>query len=183
MLSAESHYCRRGGHPLVWGSKEAEKQDRYDHNILIPLLCCVAKFPFVSLETRASSRHLPFLCTVPISSESFGVPPGMLWESSSLPPGSHTWLGPSQKFPQFSSVQFSRSVVSNSLHPHGLQHARLPCPSPTPGTYSNSCPNSKGFGRDKGFKMANHEQWCKMLEENLHCVLVEYKSQGFALTE
>ena len=38
------------------------------------------------------------------------------------------------------SVQFSRSVVSNSLWPPGLQHARPPCPSPTPGTYSNSCP-------------------------------------------
>ena len=41
---------------------------------------------------------------------------------------------------QFSSVQFSRSVVSDSLWLHGLQHARLPCPSPTPGAYSNSCP-------------------------------------------
>ena len=38
----------------------------------------------------------------------------------------------------YKSVQFSRSVVSNSLRPHGLQHARLPCPSPTPGTCSNS---------------------------------------------
>ena len=36
--------------------------------------------------------------------------------------------------------QFSRSVVSYSLQPHGLQHARLPCPSPTPRAYSNSCP-------------------------------------------
>ena len=33
---------------------------------------------------------------------------------------------------QFSSVQFNRSVMSDSLRPHGLQHARLPCPSPTP---------------------------------------------------
>ena len=41
-----------------------------------------------------------------------------------------------------SSVQFSRSVVSNSLRPHGLQHARPPCPSPTPRVYSNSCPLS-----------------------------------------
>ena len=41
------------------------------------------------------------------------------------------------------SVQFTRSVVSNSLQPHGLQHARLPCPSPTPGAYSNSCPSSR----------------------------------------
>ena len=40
------------------------------------------------------------------------------------------------------SVQFSRSVVSDSLRPHGLQHARPPCPSPTPRAYSNSCPLS-----------------------------------------
>ena len=41
-----------------------------------------------------------------------------------------------------SSVQFSRSVVSDSLRPHELQHARPPCPSPTPGVYPNSCPLS-----------------------------------------
>ena len=40
------------------------------------------------------------------------------------------------------SVQFSHSVVSDSLQPHGLQHARHLCPSPTPGAYSNSCPSS-----------------------------------------
>ena len=40
----------------------------------------------------------------------------------------------------FSSVQFSCSVVSNSLQSHGLPHSRLPCLSPTPGVYSNSCP-------------------------------------------
>ena len=39
--------------------------------------------------------------------------------------------------------QFSRSVVSSSLQPHGLQFARLPCPSTTPGVYSNSCPLSR----------------------------------------
>ena len=39
------------------------------------------------------------------------------------------------------SVQFSCSVVSNCLWPHGLQHTRLPCPLPTPGVYSNSCPS------------------------------------------
>ena len=37
-------------------------------------------------------------------------------------------------------IQFSHSVVSDSLRPHGLQHTRLPCPSPTPRVYSNSCP-------------------------------------------
>ena len=43
---------------------------------------------------------------------------------------------------QFSSVQFNRSAMSDSLWSHGLQHARPPCPSPTPGAYSNSCPLS-----------------------------------------
>ena len=41
-----------------------------------------------------------------------------------------------------SCIQFSRSVVSDSLRPHGLQHSRPPCPSPTPGVYSNLCPLS-----------------------------------------
>ena len=45
----------------------------------------------------------------------------------------HIWL----------SVQLSHSVTSNSLRPHGLQHARLPCPSPTPRACSNSCPSSR----------------------------------------
>ena len=44
---------------------------------------------------------------------------------------------------QFSSVQFSHSVVSDSLWPHELQHARPPCPSPTPRAYPNSCPLSQ----------------------------------------
>ena len=43
----------------------------------------------------------------------------------------------------FSSVQFSCSVVSDSLQTHGLQHARPPCPTPTLGVYSNSCPLSQ----------------------------------------
>ena len=47
------------------------------------------------------------------------------------------WLGQMD-----SSVQSSHSVMSDSLRPHGLQHARPPCPSPTPRVYSNSCPLS-----------------------------------------
>ena len=43
---------------------------------------------------------------------------------------------------QFSSVQFSHSIVSDSLRSNGLQHARHPCPTPTPATYSSSCPSS-----------------------------------------
>ena len=42
-----------------------------------------------------------------------------------------------------SSVQFSHSVISDSLRLHGMKHARLPCPLPTPGVYSNSCPLSQ----------------------------------------
>ena len=41
------------------------------------------------------------------------------------------------------SVQFSHSVGSDSLRPHGLQHTRPPCPSPTPRVHSNSCPLSR----------------------------------------
>ena len=44
---------------------------------------------------------------------------------------------------QISSVQFSCSVTSGSLWPHGLEHTRLPCPSPTPRAYSNSCPSCR----------------------------------------
>ena len=42
-----------------------------------------------------------------------------------------------------STYKFSQSVMSNSLQPHGLQHARLPWPSQTPGACSNSCPSSQ----------------------------------------
>ena len=49
----------------------------------------------------------------------------------------------SQPLAQFSSVQFSHSVVCDSLWPHELQHARPPCPSPTPRVHSNWCPSSR----------------------------------------
>ena len=52
---------------------------------------------------------------------------------------------------------FSRSIVSDSLQPHGLQHTRLPCPSPSPGTRSNSHPLS---------------QWCWL--NGQHCHLYMY---------
>ena len=61
------------------------------------------------------------------------------------------WLQGYGSFPLLQSLflhfillsQFSRSVVSDSLRPQGLQHARLPCPSPTPGACSNSCASSR----------------------------------------
>ena len=48
-----------------------------------------------------------------------------------------------EKITYISSVQFSCSVVSNSLRPHESQHARPPCPSQTPGVHSDSCPSSQ----------------------------------------
>ena len=54
----------------------------------------------------------------------------------------------------FSLVQFSHSVLSDCLRPHGLQHARLPCPSPTPRACSNSCLSS---------------QWCHPTHHLLLC--------------
>ena len=51
--------------------------------------------------------------------------------------------GKAQADTQVSSVQFSRSVVSDSLRPHESQHARPPCPSPTPRVHSDSCPSSQ----------------------------------------
>ena len=50
------------------------------------------------------------------------------------------FLNIKSSYASISSFQFSRSVVSNSLRPHGRQRARLPCPSPTPRACSNSCP-------------------------------------------
>ena len=54
-----------------------------------------------------------------------------------------TTTAPQASLGSVQSVQFSHSVVSHSLQPHELQHIRPPCPSPTPGVYSNSCPSSQ----------------------------------------
>ena len=53
------------------------------------------------------------------------------------------WIQTRRENSVFPSVQFSCSIMSNSLRPHGLQHARPPCPSPTPGLYPNSCRSSR----------------------------------------
>ena len=58
----------------------------------------------------------------------------------------HDWMTNTFTFTYwhlFSSVHFRHSVVSNSLWPHGLQHARPSCPSPTPGVHPNPCPLSR----------------------------------------
>ena len=65
-----------------------------------------------------------------------------LFEALNCLPGnsSHNLLPSSLTDP---SVQFTRSVVSDSLPPHESQHARPPCPSPTPRVHSDSCPSSQ----------------------------------------
>ena len=70
----------------------------------------------------------------------------MGWRGSSLPGEGaanamegDTWEGAVPAF----SLSFSHSGVSDYLWPHGLQHARLPCPSPSPGVCSNPCPSSR----------------------------------------
>ena len=60
------------------------------------------------------------------------------WGQNSVQP----YNGLTYYFSTFSSVQFSLSVMSDSLRPHESQHARPPCPSQTPGVYSNSCLSS-----------------------------------------
>ena len=65
------------------------------------------------------------------------------------------------------SVQFSRSVVSNSLQPHELYHARPPCPSPTPGVHSDSCPSSQWWqqasdtDRISIWPQISFKSWCQ----------------------
>ena len=75
-----------------------------------------------------------------------GIEPGSpAVQADSLPTATREALTP-KNLPglvQFSSVQFSRSVVSDSLRPHESQHARPPCPSPTPRVHSDSRPSSQ----------------------------------------
>ena len=61
------------------------------------------------------------------------------WCITQLSPLLEWWGALKSSIILISSIQFSCSVVSNSLQPHGLQHIRPSCPSPTPGVYSNLC--------------------------------------------
>ena len=85
---------------------------------------------------KESTHYLLFIHTLSSSKHCFtrgifdvqGAFGGFFFHFCTLPPAIF----------QFSSVQFSCSVTSDSLRPHELQHARPPCPSPTPGVHSNS---------------------------------------------
>ena len=75
-------------------------------------------------------------------------PPKLMSIESGMPSSHlflcHPFLLLPSIFPSISSVQFSHSVVSDSLRPHELQHTRPPSPSPTPRAHPNSCPLSQG---------------------------------------
>ena len=76
--------------------------------------------------------------------EGLGRPPVAIGSSACSPSGPEFFsLEGILTLNSGSSVEFSHSVVSDSLWPHGLQHARPPCPPPTPGVYSISCPSSR----------------------------------------
>ena len=86
---------------------------------------------------------IPFLLLVQLESLlqlDFQAHHSLWWKLCSPNPNSYVKV---HIYRTFSSVQFSRSAVSDSLQPHGLQQARLPCPSPTPRACSNSCPSSR----------------------------------------
>ena len=108
------------------------------------------------------------------------------WQEGSLP------LVPPGK-PQIilSSVQFSCSVVSDSLWPHGLQHTRLPCPSPTSGVYSSSCPlswwchptiSSSVSPSPPSFNLSRHQglfQWVSSLHQVAKVLECQLQYQSF----
>ena len=104
---------------------------------LHPSFCFLPSSPSTPAAAAAKSLQSCLSLCDPIGGSPPGsAAPGILqartlgWVAISFSPNT----------PQFSSVQFSRSVVSDSLQPHELHHVRPPCPSPTPGVYSNSCP-------------------------------------------
>ena len=88
-------------------------------------------------------------------------------------------------------VQSSRSVVSDSLWPHGLQHARLSCPSPTPRACSNSCPSSRwcypithslSSPSSPAFNLSQHQglfQWVCSLHQMAKVLEFQLQHQSF----
>ena len=78
------------------------------------------------------------------------------------------------KLLRFSSV--AQSCLT--LQPHGLQHARLPCPSPTPGAYSNSCPSSLASPSPPAFNLSQHQGLFKWVSfSHLLAEVLEFQLQ------
>ena len=99
-------------------------------------------------HSRFPSRHL-LACLLNVHDPQDSYPGSRLFSSSQL-----LALPRLALFLPYYSVQFSHPVVSNSLQPNGLQHTRPPCPSPTPGAYSNSRPSSWWYHPTVSFSVA-----------------------------
>ena len=93
---------------------------------------------FMSSVSVMPTNHLIFFC--PLLLQGIFLTQGS--NPSSLHCRSVLYHLATRKAP-IQSIQFSHSLMSNSLQPHRLQHTRLPCPSPTPRVCSNSCPLSQ----------------------------------------
>ena len=94
-------------------------------------------------------------------------------------------------FITLSSVQISCSVTSNSLRPHGLQHARPPCPSPTPRVYSNSSPLSRWYHRtisssvvpfSSRFNLAQHQGLFQWVSSSHQVAILAYWRFSFSIS-
>ena len=92
---------------------------------------------------------------------------------------------------RISSAHFSHSVMSDSLRPHGLKHTRLPCPSPTPGVYSNSCPwvgddiqpsHPLSSPSPPTFNLSQHQglsQWVSSFHQVAEVLTIQLQHQSF----
>ena len=124
-----------------------------------------------------------------------GVAECYLWSESS---GDHTFPPTCGLLSDFGyihktkySAQFRLSVVSDSLRPHGLQHPRPPCPSSTPGVYSNSCPLSSwchptisssitlSTSCPQSFAGSGLFQWVTSLHQGTKVLELQFQHQSF----
>ena len=131
-------------------------------------------------KTKQSTtpRH-PVLFSIVEGQVDWAVIGGRLTVHKSWTKGSWRFMGPGMgcertrsgwildiesEWGKMSSVQYSHSVLSDSLRPHWLQHTRPPCPSPTPGVYSNSCPLMISIG-------VHHVYSCPLVTPSNHLIL------------
>ena len=128
--------CIAGSFFTSWFTREAIcVESPSKPRIVVLLLSCVWLFatPWIAACQAPCLSPSPGVCSESCSLSGWCYP----IISSSVTPFSSC----PQSFP--GSVQFSRSLMSDPLRPHGLQHARLPCPSLSPQVCSNSCPLSQ----------------------------------------
>ena len=106
------------------------------HHVSLSFTISRSLLKLTPIELVVSSNHLILSSTsAPALSLSQHFPKGMLMANRHMKRCSASLIS--------SAVQISRSVVSDSLRPHESQHARPPCPSPTPGVHSDSRPSSQ----------------------------------------